>query len=109
MGQRVKLVAKNGKEAEVVLAVLSDKHDQTRLDLYINCTQNVVLSVQAGGAKHSEIHLSGYFEPKGEEMDDDMFYGAEEDEEDEDEEALAKGAKSKDGIDASLQQAKLNS
>jgi hypothetical protein len=33
----------------------------------------------------SEVHLSGYFEPKGEDMDDDMFYGQEgEDGEDED-------------------------
>lgn len=57
----------------------------------------------------SEVHLSGYFEPKGEDMDDDMFYGQEaEEEDDEDSEEDEKPAKSK-AVEASLKQAKLNS
>jgi len=33
----------------------------------------------------AEVHLSGYFEPKGDDMDDDMFYGQENADDDEDE------------------------
>ena len=91
--KKTMLMAKNGKEAEVVLAVLSDKRDSCSLDLYINCTQNVTLAARGP----AEIHLSGYFEPKGDDMDDDMFYGQEdgeeepEDESDEEAPALATG------------------
>ena len=54
------------------------------LDLYINCTQEVTLSVK-DAPKGLSIALSGYFEPKGDEMDDDMFgYGREEDDEGDD-------------------------
>jgi len=66
-----------------MIAMLSDKNESAVLDLYINCTQNVTLSCKGG----SDVHLSGYFEPKGDDMDDDMFYGNEDgDEEAEDEE-----------------------
>jgi len=51
------------------------------MDLYVNCTQNLTFSVAGKG----EVHLSGYFEPKGEDMEDDMFYGQEEDDEEENE------------------------
>jgi len=51
------------------------------MDLYVNCTQNLTFSVAGKG----EVHLSGYFEPKGEDMEDDMFYGQEEDDDDEEE------------------------
>jgi len=40
-----------------------------------------------GGSGKAELSLSGYYEPKGDEMDDDMFYGqegADEEEEDDD-------------------------
>lgn len=51
------------------------------LDLYINCTQEVAL-VLKDAPKGASVALSGYFEPKGDDMDDDMFgYGREEDEE----------------------------
>ena len=54
------------------------------LDLYINCTQEVTLTVK-DASKGQSLSLSGYFEPKGDEMDDDMFgYGREEDDEGED-------------------------
>lgn len=104
-GKSTKLYAKLGKEAEVIIANLSDKNEQVNLDHYINCTQNVSLFVKGP----SEVHLSGYFEPKGEDMDDDMFYGQEaEEEDDEDSEEDEKPAKSK-AVEASLKQAKLNS
>jgi beta-phosphoglucomutase-like phosphatase (HAD superfamily) len=61
----------------------------------------------------SEVHISGYFEPKGDDMDDDMFYGnedaeeeAEEDEEESDEKPAAKPMKA---IEANLKQAQANS
>ena len=40
-GKKVKVVAKNGKEEEVVIALLSDKTESARLDIYVNCTQQV--------------------------------------------------------------------
>lgn len=104
-GKKVKLVAKNGKEGEVVLAILSDRNEQTHLDIYINATQQVELTVV--GSKTAEIHLSGYFEPKGDEMEDDMFYGGEDDESEEEEEVGA--AKGKDALAMSLQKAVENS
>ena len=55
------------------------------LDLYINCTQEVSLLIK-DAPKGASVALSGYFEPKGDDMDDDMFgYGREGDEEDGDE------------------------
>lgn len=105
-GKSTKLFAKLGKDSEVIIANLSEKNEQQNLDHYINCTQNVTLFVKGP----SDVHLSGYFEPKGDDMDDDMFYGQEADEaeEDEDSEEDEKPAKSK-AVEASLKQAKLNS
>lgn len=74
-----------------------------RLDLYINCTQNVTLSVQAHGNKLPEIHLSGYFEPKGDELEDEMFYGAEDDEEDDSDEEEGDDKAKKENLKTSLQ------
>ena len=37
----VKLVAKTGKDEEVTIAVLSKEDQAARLDLYINCTQQL--------------------------------------------------------------------
>ena len=52
------------------------------LDLYLNCTQEVQLSL-SGAPPKTEVSLSGYFEPKNDDMDDDMFgYGQGEDDED---------------------------
>lgn len=114
-GKSTRLYAKNGKDANVCIACLSDKQEQASLDLYINCTQNVTFSVQGP----SEIHLSGYFEPKGDDMDDDMFYGQEgaegeddededDDDEDEEEEVKPKHGKAK-AIDDNLKMAQMNS
>lgn len=60
------------------------------------------------------VHLSGYFEPKGDDMDDDMFYGDEADEEgesdmDEEEQTPVPAKKSASAVDASLKAAKVNS
>ena len=81
----VRLVAKASKDDEITLAVLSKEDHTAKLDLYINCTQQIQLFVKDGSGK-TELSLSGYFEPKGDEMDDDMFYGQEGADEDEDEE-----------------------
>jgi hypothetical protein len=68
---------KHAKDDEVIIASLSDKAEQANLDLYINCTQNVTIFVKGP----SDVHLSGYFEPKGDDMDDELMYGQEEDDE----------------------------
>jgi hypothetical protein len=103
-GKSTKLYAKLGKDAEVIIASLNDKNEQVNLDHYINCTQNVSLFVKGP----SEIHLTGYFEPKGEDMDDDMFYGQEAEDAEEDDSEEEEKPKSK-AVEASLKQAKLNS
>jgi len=83
----VQLEEKYGKN-EVTLASLTKQRDMTALDLYINCTQEVAISVK-DAPKGCEVSMSGYFEPKGDDMDDDMFaYGREGDEEDEDDDDL---------------------
>jgi nucleophosmin 1 len=106
---RVKLVGKLGKGDDITLASLTKGSDTAKLDFYINCTQQVTLSVH-GGSDKTEVHLSGYFEPNGEDQDDDMFYGeeaeeGEEDLEDEDSEEEPKKA----SLTESLKQAKINS
>lgn len=80
---RIKLVGKLGKGEEITLASLSRANDSAKLDFYINCTQQVTLTV-VGGNDKTEVHLSGYFEPNGEDQDDDMFYGDEAEEGEED-------------------------
>lgn len=70
------------KNQEVTLAVLSKDNEMASLDLYLNCTQSVQLMLK-GAPKGTEVSLSGYFEPKGDDMDEDMF-GGYQDEEDED-------------------------
>ena len=72
------------KNQEVTLAVLSKDNEMASLDLYLNCTQQVQLMLK-GAPKGTEVSLSGYFEPKGDDMDDDMFgYGQEEGDEEDD-------------------------
>jgi len=104
---RVKLVGKLGKGEDITLASMSKTNDSAKLDFYINCTQTVTLSVQGGNDK-TEVHLSGYFEPNGEDQDDDMFYGdeAEEGEEDLEDES---DDEPKESLAKSLKQAKINS
>jgi len=65
------------KNQEVTLCSLSNQRDMASLDLYLNCTQEVSICL-TGAPKGTEVSLTGYFEPKGDEMDDDMFgYGNE--------------------------------
>ena len=84
------------KNQEVTIAVLSKDSEVANLSLYMNCTQQIQLFLK-GAPKGTEVSVSGYFEPKGDDMDDDMFgYGQEEGEddledEDSDEEEGAKG------------------
>src|SRR5450830_1832052 len=71
---KVHLVASMGKELkDLTLATLQkDKVETVALDLYVNVSQQVTLAIQGQG----EIHLSGFFEPQREEMDEGMFeYG----------------------------------
>ncbi len=57
---KVHLLASDGKEVkDLVLATLQkDRVENVSLDIYINVSQNLTLSVSSG-----EIHLSGFFEP----------------------------------------------
>lgn len=109
---RVKLVGKQGKGDEVILASMGKSNDTAKLDFYINCTQTVTLTVQ-GGSDKTEVHLSGYFEPNGEDQDDEMFYGDEDEEGEEDLEDSDDETKPvpKDAVALanSLKQAKINS
>lgn len=90
-----------GKDLKnLTLATLQkDKVETVALDIYINVSQNVVLSISGAG----ELHLSGFFEPQREEMDDNMFLD-EDEEEDEDEEVEVSGGK----VNQNLKTAKAN-
>lgn len=98
-GGKVHLLVSVGKDLkDLTLATLQkDRVDSVKLDIYFNITQNVTLTAQGG-----EVHLSGFFEPQKEELDDDMFL--DEEEEEEEEEGVAGNGK----LNASLKQAKAN-
>ena len=70
-----------GKDLQkLTLATLQkDKVETISLDIYINVSQQVTLSVEGG-----ELHLSGFYEPQRDEMDEGMFMDEEEDDEEED-------------------------
>ena len=100
-GGKVQLLASMGKDLkDLVLATLQkDKVETVALDIYINVSQNVQLSVSGG-----ELHLSGFFEPQRDDVDENMFLDGEDDEEeDEEEEVQGKGK-----LNQSLKQAKAN-
>jgi len=83
---------------DLTIATLQkDKIETIALDIYMNVSQNVTLSISGPG----ELHLSGFFEPQREEMDENMFMDEEEEEE---EEEVVVGGK----LNASLKQAKVN-
>ena len=48
-------------------------------------TQSLTLSVQGAG----ELHLSGYFEPNRDDLDDGLMLGDDEEEEEEEEEGMS--------------------
>lgn len=104
-----RVYCKHAKDDEVIIASLSDKLEQANLDLYINCTQNVTIFVKGP----SDVHLSGYFEPKGDDMDDELMYGQEEGDEEIEEEDSEEDDKpvstATKAIESSLKQAKINS
>lgn len=94
------LLASQGSEIkDLTVGVLEkDKNEVQALDLYINVSQQVTLTVQGPG----ELHLSGFFEPSREEMDEHMFDDEEDEEEEEEEEEEI------NGLNKSLKAAKLN-
>ena len=121
-GLAVKLEEKYGQQ-EITLTTLSKERDTVALDLYINCTQELSLSLK-NAPKGCSVSLSGYFEPKGDDMEDGMFgYGDEDgedledddegdDDSDEDENkglvVKGKGIKDQKALTQSLSQAKQN-
>ena len=84
-GGKVYLLASQGKDLQnmTLTCLQKDKIDSASLDLYINITQNLTLSVQGA----PELHLSGYFEPNRDELDEGgLMLDEDEDELDEEEE-----------------------
>ena len=85
-------MGKPGQETvkDLTLATLQkDKVESVSLDLYVNVSQQVVLSVS--GAQGAELHLSGFFEPQSEGEDEGLFMDGDEEDEDvsDDEEQVA--------------------
>lgn len=94
-----------GKELKnLQIAVLSNDREVQALDLYLNISQDITISVKG----KNEVHLSGYFEPNSS-MDDQIYPNEladledDEDEEDESEEEVAKpkvnGEKKKEDVE----------
>lgn len=103
---KIHLLASMGKDVkELTIATLQkDKVETVALDIYVNVSQQVTLSV--AGAQGAELHLSGFFEPQRDEMDENMFLEGEDEEEEESEEEAA--AKNGGKLNQSLKQAKAN-
>ena len=105
---KIYLLATMGKQGQetvkdLTLATLQkDKVESVALDLYVNVSQQVVLSVS--GAQGAELHLSGFFEPQREGEDEGMFMDGEDEDEDASDEEQVAGKQLKQ----SLQQAKAN-
>ena len=109
---KIYLLATMGKQGQetfkdLTLATLQkDKVESVALDLYVNVSQQVVLSVS--GAQGAELHLSGFFEPQREGEDDaGMFMDGDEEEEDEEDASDEEQVAGKQ-LKQSLQQAKAN-
>jgi nucleophosmin 1 len=113
------VTASLGKELKnLTVAVLApNRHEVQPLDLYLNISQNITLSVVG----KNEVHLSGYFEPNN--SVEDQLYGAgmedeldddEEEEEEDVEDKLfgapsgAKKASAGENLDKSLKAARKN-
>ena len=65
---------------DLIIAILSPKQEVQSLDLYLNISQNITISVTGKG----EVHLSGYFE-SNQSIEEDYYGGAGLGEEDEEE------------------------
>jgi hypothetical protein len=63
-----------GKELKnlQIAALTPEKHETQTLDLYLNISQNITISVMG----KSDVHLSGYFEPNNS-LEDQMYGGME--------------------------------
>lgn len=110
LSQGTKGSGASGAVENLTLATLvKDKVESVALDLYVNVSQQITLSV--AGPTGAELHLSGFFEPQREEEDaEGMFMDGEEEEdisEEEEEEEVAAGPSSKK-LNQSLKQAKQN-
>ena len=72
---------------DLTLACLQkDKKEVQPFDIYINNSQKLTLTVQGD----SDLHLSGYFEPMSNELDEDMLFDGEDEDEEEEEETGGK-------------------
>jgi nucleophosmin 1 len=75
-----------GKDLKnLTVAILTpDRQEMQPLDLYLNVSQNITISVTG----KNEVHLSGYFEPNN--SLDDAMYGQEMEEDDDEEDIEGK-------------------
>jgi Nucleoplasmin-like domain len=86
---------------DLTLATLiKDKVESVALDLYVNVSQQVVLSVS--GPQGAELHLSGFFEPQREGDDEGMFMDGEDDEEIDEEDVSDEDEKAGKNLNKSL-------
>lgn len=94
------LTVSMGKDIKdlTIASLEKNKNEVQALDLYINVSQGVTLSSSGPG----ELHLSGFFEPHREEMDEDGMFFDDEADEDEDE------AEEAGSLNKSLKEAKKN-
>ena len=84
-GKNVRVVARLDKDKEITVAVLGASNTVASLDLYFNSSQQMAIALAKDTPKGTSVSLSGYFEPKSTDMDDDLFYGQEDEAEDDDE------------------------
>ena len=83
-GKNVRVVARLDKEKEITVAVLGASNMVATLDLYFNSSQQMAIALAKDTPKGTSVSLSGYFEPKSTDMDDDLFYGQEDEAEEDD-------------------------
>ena len=102
---KVYLLASMGKsgssekiEGLTLAALQKNKTESVALDLYVNVSQQITLSVSGPAGQAVELHLSGFFEPQRD-MDEDegMFMEGEEDDEEEEEDDSEEEAAAKAG------------
>jgi len=87
-------VKMNKKDTPIIIAVLNKQHPVQPINTYFNMTQT--FSIQVVSETAQKVHLSGHFEAEGQEAEDQMMYGDEDDmEESEEEDESEEGAKGK--------------
>lgn len=61
-GKSAKLTVQQGKNAEIVIALMNENNNMRAITTYVNMTQQLSINVVGKGA---EVHLCGNFESEG--------------------------------------------